>query len=104
MPPDMHTTVSIAVSSYYVAPGKGSLWNFVGLIGSALALCLFIFLYAVMKTTHRPRRTGYPTLDFAINCLGSQKDGTVGHALVSLKARDEIDIKDELRNLQVVCQ
>jgi hypothetical protein len=69
LPEDMHTTVSMAVPSYHIAPGKGSFWIFAGFSGAVLLSCLGVFLYASTKTVRRPHRTGYATVDFAINCL-----------------------------------
>lgn len=93
---DMYTNVSIAEQSYRVVPGTLSLWLFGGLTSFALLVFLMAFIYSAINAANRPRRTGFPSLDLAINCVGSETEPSLGVTLASLRGRDETFIMKEL--------
>jgi hypothetical protein len=101
LPNNMATTISLGDLSWLVLPGRGSLYSFALLFGSALVLCVGVFLYAVSKTADRPSRIGFSTLDFAINCLDSEGKDTLGSSLASLRSMDPDDIAYQIRDMQV---
>jgi hypothetical protein len=104
LPSDMYTTVSIAAPSYHAVPGRASLLAFAVLNGVILLLCLVTFFLVAIKTTDLPRRTGHPTLDFAINCLNTREESSLGDTMASLEGYDEQVIKQELQGRRIKCR
>jgi hypothetical protein len=100
LPPDMYTNVSIVEQSYRIVPGTLSLWLFGGLTSFALLLFLVAFIYAAANAGNRPRKTGFTSLDFAINCVGSGTDSSLGVTLASLRGCDERIIMKELADMR----
>ncbi|KAF2472238.1 uncharacterized protein BDR25DRAFT_203498, partial [Lindgomyces ingoldianus] len=68
LPPDMYTTLQIAVPSYHVVASRLTLYIFIGISSSLLLLCFTTIVFTCGTVTKWPVRTGYPALDFAIYC------------------------------------
>jgi hypothetical protein len=103
LPPDMYTTVSIAVPSYHVVAGRKSLWIFVALESALLLLCLTTMLLSCRTVVRWPRRTGYPALDFAIYCLSSNQQ-SLKAALASLKGGSAKAVEHKLDGRRVIAR
>ncbi|ORY13696.1 hypothetical protein BCR34DRAFT_254955 [Clohesyomyces aquaticus] len=69
LPPDMYTTLQIAVPSYHVVASSLTLYIFIGVSSALLLLCFTTIIFTCGTVTRWPWRTGYPALDFAIYCL-----------------------------------
>ncbi|KAF2663225.1 hypothetical protein BT63DRAFT_380240 [Microthyrium microscopicum] len=98
LPDNMYTTASFSRPAYQAVASRISLWAFVGCESALLLICVVAILCARRAVRYRQIRTGYPSLDFAVNCLG--RGGLLGKVAV-MREHPSRSLPEDLDHMRI---